>query len=212
MGNVPSLQTPLFLLSLIMTVIGHILIAVLVLSEQHLHTPTYFFWGNLSSLETCYSSTFLPRLLASLLNGDGTISAHSCMAQLYCSGCFATAECYLRAMMAYDWYLGTCQPLLYAGFMTWKLPLGLWTSGFLATIASTVLAARVPFCNASRVDHVFCDSVLLIKLSCAETLIVELITFMASSIMLLGSLGMTATSYLYTINTILTLPSGFSWL
>ncbi|XP_042645066.1 olfactory receptor 1G1-like, partial [Tyto alba] len=69
--------TPLFLLSLIMTVIGHILIAVLMVSEQHLHTPTYFFWGNLSSLETCYSSTFLPWLLASLLNGDGTISAHS---------------------------------------------------------------------------------------------------------------------------------------
>ncbi|XP_042645108.1 olfactory receptor 14A16-like [Tyto alba] len=69
-----------------MTVIGHILIAVLVLSEQHLHTPTYFFWGNLPSLETCYSSTLLPRLLASLLTGDGTISAHSWMDIIECGG------------------------------------------------------------------------------------------------------------------------------
>ena len=79
-----------------------------------------------------------------------------------------------------------------------------------ATIVSTVLVARMPFCNANHIDHFFCDSVLWIKLSWAQTQIVELITFMASSIILLGSLGMTAVPYLYIINTILRLSSASS--
>ncbi|XP_043383301.1 olfactory receptor 5D18 [Chelonia mydas] len=75
-GNVPELQVLLLLLPVIyvVTVAGNILIIVLVASDQHLHTPMYFFLGNLSCLETCYISTILPRLLASLLTGNRTIS------------------------------------------------------------------------------------------------------------------------------------------
>ncbi|KAM9273617.1 olfactory receptor 287-like [Morus bassanus] len=91
-----------------------------------------------------------------------------------------------------------------------QLLVGPWTAGFLATVVFTVLVARMPFCNANRIDHFFCDSMLLIKLSYVETQIVELITFMALSIILLGSLGTTAMSYLYNINTILRLPSASS--
>ncbi|CAM5153568.1 unnamed protein product, partial [Eretmochelys imbricata] len=76
-GNVPELQVLLLLLLpviYVVTVAGNILIIVLVASDQHLHTPMYFFLGNLSCLETCYISTILPRLLASLLTGNRTIS------------------------------------------------------------------------------------------------------------------------------------------
>ncbi|XP_043351556.1 olfactory receptor 1F1-like [Dermochelys coriacea] len=69
-GKVPALQIllfPLFLMIYMATVAGNILIVVLVVADQHLHTPMYFFLGNLSGLETCYSSAILPRMLASLL-------------------------------------------------------------------------------------------------------------------------------------------------
>lgn len=89
-------------------------------------------------------------------------------------------------------------PVLMNSQLCLQLLLGSWTAGFLATIVSTVLFARVPFCNANQTDHFFCDSMLLIKLSCPETWIAELITFLASSIILVGSLGMTAMSYLNT--------------
>nr|XP_048674274.1 olfactory receptor 2G3-like [Caretta caretta] len=68
-GNIPKLQILLFLLILviyIVTMAGNILIMVLVVTDQHLHTPMYFFLGNLSCLETCYTSALLPRMLASL--------------------------------------------------------------------------------------------------------------------------------------------------
>ncbi|XP_044842339.1 olfactory receptor 5V1-like isoform X3 [Mauremys mutica] len=83
-GNLPELQLLLFLLFLVIymvTVAGNILIVALVVTDQHLHTPMYFFLGNLSCLETCYSSSILPRMLASLLTGDRTISAKGLQTQ-----------------------------------------------------------------------------------------------------------------------------------
>lgn len=52
--NIPELDIPLFLLFLVictLTLAGNILIIVLTVADQHLHTPMYFFLGNLSCSE-----------------------------------------------------------------------------------------------------------------------------------------------------------------
>ncbi|XP_050791740.1 olfactory receptor 10A7-like [Gopherus flavomarginatus] len=70
-STLPELQILLFLLFLmiyIATMSGNILIVLLVVADSHLHTPMYFFLGNLSCLETCYTSTILPSMLAGLLS------------------------------------------------------------------------------------------------------------------------------------------------
>ncbi|NWH42832.1 O1020 protein, partial [Fregata magnificens] len=214
MGNVPTLQTPLFFLSLIiysMTVTGNILIVVLVVSEQHLHTPMYFFLSNLSSLETCYSSTILPWLLTSFLTGDKAISAHSCMAQLYFFGSFAATECYLLTAMSYDWYLAICQPLLYASFMTRKVCLQLvaasWLVGMLVCAIVTVFLAQLKFCGPKAIDHFFCDLTPLIELSCSDTSVVTLISFIVSFLNIVFPFLFTLVSYVCIIAAILRIPS-----
>uniref|UniRef100_A0A8B9S3D3 G-protein coupled receptors family 1 profile domain-containing protein n=1 Tax=Apteryx owenii TaxID=8824 RepID=A0A8B9S3D3_APTOW len=83
-GNFLDLQPALFLFFLVVymvTMTGNILIFVLVVANQHLHKLMYFFLGNLSCLKTCYTSTILPRFLASFLTGDRSISYSSCMTQ-----------------------------------------------------------------------------------------------------------------------------------
>ncbi|CAM2102622.1 unnamed protein product [Caretta caretta] len=88
-GDLPELQILLFLLFLVIYVVtmaGNILIVALVVAYQHLYIPMYFFLGNLSCLETCYISTILPRMLASLLTGDRTVSVEGCMIQLVLFG------------------------------------------------------------------------------------------------------------------------------
>ncbi|XP_043384459.1 olfactory receptor 10A3 [Chelonia mydas] len=70
-GTLPELQILLFLLFLVIyitTMAGNILIVVLILVYRHLHNPMYFFLGNLSCLETCYTSTILPSMLDGLLS------------------------------------------------------------------------------------------------------------------------------------------------
>lgn len=96
-GNNPDLQIFLFLIVLmiyIVTMVGNILIVALVMADLLLHTPMYYFLGNLSCLETFYSSTILPRMLASFVTGNKSISFIGCFLQMYFFGSFAT-ECFL---------------------------------------------------------------------------------------------------------------------
>ncbi|XP_025978934.1 olfactory receptor 6B2-like [Dromaius novaehollandiae] len=214
MGHVLILQTPLFLLSLmiyLVTMVGNILIVVLVVADQHLHTPMYFFLGNLSSLETCYSSTILPRLLASFLTGDRTISAHGCITQLHFFGSFAISECYLLAMMSYDRYLAICQPLLYASLMTWKVSLQLaaasWLVGFLITTLVTSFLSRLNFCGPKVIDHFFCDFIPLLELACDDTRVVTILSFILCFLNLVFPFLFTLASYVCIIAAILRIPS-----
>uniref|UniRef100_A0A8C6Y7P5 G-protein coupled receptors family 1 profile domain-containing protein n=1 Tax=Naja naja TaxID=35670 RepID=A0A8C6Y7P5_NAJNA len=86
LGNPDGLQPFLFMLFLVIylvTVTGNLLIIVLVVADQHLHSPMYFFLGNLSCLETCYSSTILPKMLTTLFTGDRTITVSCCLTQYF---------------------------------------------------------------------------------------------------------------------------------
>ncbi|XP_067388292.1 olfactory receptor 5AP2-like [Emydura macquarii macquarii] len=190
---------------------GNILIAALVVVDQHLHTPMYFFLGNLSCLEACYTSTILPRMLASLLTGDRTISVSGCIVQYYFFGCFTASECYLLSMMSYDRYLAICKPLHYAALMSGRVCLQLaalsWTSGFLATTIVTCLMSQLHFCGPSEIDHFLCDFTPLIKLSCSDTSLITLVTFIFSSIFTLPPFLLTLASYVCIISTILRIPS-----
>ncbi|NXE58064.1 OLF49 protein, partial [Casuarius casuarius] len=203
-----------FLASYLVILAGNLLIIALILSDQDLYRPMYFFLCNLSSLEIFITTSIIPKTVGSLLMGSKTISYPACLTQGYFYSLLGSIEFVLLAVMSYDRYAAICYPLQYPMLMNSRLCLqlllGSWSAGFLITIVITVLVARLPFCNANCIDHFFCDSVLLIRLSCAETQTVELISFVTSSIILFGSLVMTAMSYLYVINTILRLPSASS--
>ncbi|NXF40745.1 O1020 protein, partial [Nyctibius bracteatus] len=214
MSDGPSLQTLLFILLLIIytvTVFGNILIVVLVVADQHLHTPMYFFLGNLSSLETCYSSTILPQLLAIFLTRNKTISAHGCMAQFYFFSSFAATECYLLAAMSYDRYLAICQPLLYGSLMTWKVSLHLaaasWLGGSLLLVVVTVLLSQLQFCGPKAIDHFFCDFTPLLELSCGDTRVLIQVALIFGFLDVVFPFLFTLTSYVFIIAAILRIPS-----
>uniref|UniRef100_A0A8C6Y7H4 G-protein coupled receptors family 1 profile domain-containing protein n=1 Tax=Naja naja TaxID=35670 RepID=A0A8C6Y7H4_NAJNA len=89
LGNNTELWPFLFLLFLVIylvTIIGNLIIILLVANDQQLHTPMYFFLGNLSCLETFYSSTILPKMLSNLFTGDRTITVNGCLSQYYFFG------------------------------------------------------------------------------------------------------------------------------
>ncbi|NXX56807.1 O1038 protein, partial [Scopus umbretta] len=215
--DVPTLQNLLFLFLLMtysVTMVGNILVVVVVVADQHLHTPMYFFLGNLSSLEICYSSTILPRLLASFLTGESSISAHGCMAQFYFFASFATTECYLLAAMSYDRYLAICQPLLYASLMTWKVSLHLaaasWLWGSLLLVVVTVFLSQLQFCGPKVIDHFFCEFTPLLELSCSNTGMFTLIGFIFAFLDLIFPFLFTLASYICIIAAILRIPSSMS--
>ncbi|XP_074838212.1 olfactory receptor 5B21-like [Carettochelys insculpta] len=213
-GNGPEPQPPLFLLFLmiyIVTMTGNSLIVGLVAADQHLHTPMYYLLGNLSFLEICYSSTYLPRLLASLLTGDRAISIKGCIVQLYFFGILITAESLLLSAMSYDRYLAICHPLRYAALMNgWvccQLVAGCWICSFLLCSVVNISLFHLTFCDSKEIDHFFCDFTPLIKLSCGDTQTLELVTFVSAATSTFVSSLPTLTSYVCIITTILRIPS-----
>uniref|UniRef100_A0A2K6FTH2 G-protein coupled receptors family 1 profile domain-containing protein n=1 Tax=Propithecus coquereli TaxID=379532 RepID=A0A2K6FTH2_PROCO len=61
----PQQQQLLFLLFLSMylaTVLGNLLLILAVSTDPRLHTPMYFFLGNLSFVDVCFSSTTTPKI------------------------------------------------------------------------------------------------------------------------------------------------------
>ncbi|XP_064360307.1 olfactory receptor 6B2-like [Dromaius novaehollandiae] len=214
MGNLPSLQTPLFVLlfmTYLVTMVGNILIVALVVADWHLHTPMYFFLSNLSSLEICYSSTILPQLLASFLTGARTISAQGCIVQFYFFASFVVTESYLLAVMSYDRYLAICQPLLYASIMTWKVSLQLaaasWLVGLLISTVVISFISELKFCGPNAINHFFCDFKPLLELACSDTRVVTIVTFFLSFLDLVFPFLFTVASYMCIIAAILRIPS-----
>ncbi|XP_053120560.1 olfactory receptor 2AP1-like [Hemicordylus capensis] len=213
-GDLQQFQFLLFVLFLavyIVTLLGNLILIVLVVTDQHLHTPMYFFLGNLSSLEICYSSTIVPRLLNTLVADDKTVSLSSCLVQFFFFAFLLGAESHLLSVMSYDRYVAICKPLHYATFMSTTICIRLstisWINGFIASIVLQFLIMPLTFCGPNEIDHYVCDNGPLIKLSCSDTSQVELATCILAFIFTIPPLSLTLASYAYIITTILKIPS-----
>ncbi|XP_067392799.1 olfactory receptor 6N1-like [Emydura macquarii macquarii] len=213
-GKLQNLQILLFLVFLVIyitTMATNTLIVVLIVTDRHLHTPMYFLLGNLSCLETCYTSAILPRVLASLLTGDKVISVSACFTQLYFFGFLAATECHLLAAMSYDRYLAICKPLHYSTLMNTRfclqLAAGSWLNGCLAITILFLFLSQLIFCGPNEIDHFYCDSIPLMELSCSDTHLVILMDFILICVFTLPPFLLTLTSYMSIIATILRIPS-----
>ncbi|XP_053218463.1 olfactory receptor 6B1-like [Podarcis raffonei] len=200
-----------FLIIYIMTMAGNLIIVTLVVNDQHLHTPMYFFLGNLSCLETCYSSTILPRMLASLLSKNPGVSVNGCIVQLWAFVFLAVTECYLLAAMSYDRYIAICRPLHYSVLMNFKVCLqlvaGSWIGSFVIDTILLGFILQVTFCGHNVIEHFFCDFIPMMNLACSDASQVKLVSAVLTSISTLPPFVLTIASYVCIITAILGIPS-----
>ncbi|NXX47599.1 O1020 protein, partial [Tricholaema leucomelas] len=168
-----SLLFGLFLLVYLVTLVGNAGVVVLVGVAGSLHTPMYFFLAHFSLADVCYSTVISPRLLADLLSEERTISFAACAAQFHGFSFFATAECHLLAVMAYDRHLAICSPLLYvtvfSGRLCWHLVASSYLVAFLSATTYTSCVFGGSFCGPNQIDHFFCDASPVLQLCCSDT-------------------------------------------
>ncbi|NWU11194.1 OR5V1 protein, partial [Cephalopterus ornatus] len=192
------------------TVLGNSAILALVSLDPHLHRPMYFFLSQLSCLDLCYSSVTVPKILANTLQPRATISYRGCLAQVFfLMGC-AGAECALLAVMAYDRYMAICRPLHYAQTMSRGVCVataaGCWLWGLLDSALHTLLAARLSFCGATQLQHIFCDAPPLLGAACSNTRPNELALHASSVFVGLSPFLLVVISYLRILATVLRMP------
>ena len=109
--NLQGLRFRVFSIIYIMILIGNSLIITRL--DTALQTPMYFFLANFSSLEICYVSVILPRILVNLCTQDRSISVLGCATQMCFFLMLAATESFLLAVMAYACYMAMCNPLHY---------------------------------------------------------------------------------------------------
>ncbi|KAM4641808.1 olfactory receptor 13C9-like [Discoglossus pictus] len=144
-SDIPKLQTPIFLLVLLIYLIilgGNTTILLLICLDPHLHTPMYFFLGNLSLLDISSTTVTLHPTLVTFITGDNTVS-----------------------------FLGSCYV-------------------------------------SNVINHFFCDLVPLMKLSCSDTSVLEMLILTEGMLInLLTPSSLTFISYVFIIGTILKIRS-----
>ncbi|XP_048372775.1 olfactory receptor 6J1-like [Sphaerodactylus townsendi] len=208
-GNI--LLSMVFLPMYITSLAGNLLIFCIVLGNSHLHTPMYFFLWNFSILDIMFTSVISPQLLWNLLSGDQSISFSACIAQLYFYFFLGTVQFFLLTSMSYDRYAAICKPLHYhsvmSGEVCTKIVLACWVCGFFSVLCPIVQISRLSFCGSNTINHFFCDTGPLLELSCADTHFIELMDFMLSSLVILGSAILTFISYACIISTIVLIPT-----
>ncbi|XP_053415765.1 olfactory receptor 5B3-like [Nycticebus coucang] len=212
--DTPELQIPLFIMCALIyfiNVAGNLGIIILILWDSGLHTPMYFFLGNLSLVDFCYSSAVTPKVMTGLLIGDKFISYGACSAQAFFFGAFASVENLLLALMAYDRYAAVYKPLHYTTTMTTsmcaRLTAGCYVGGFLNASIHVGETFSLSFCKPNVVHHFFCDVPAVMALSCSDRYVNELVLIYVASFNVFFALLVILISYLFIFITILKMHS-----
>ncbi|XP_028643082.1 olfactory receptor 1468 [Grammomys surdaster] len=201
----------LFLAMYLTTVLGNLIIIILIVLDSHLHTPMYLFLSNLSFSDLCFSSVTMPKLLQNMQSQDTSITYAGCLAQLYFYLYFADLESFLLVAMAYDRYVAICFPLHYMSIMSTKLCVSLvllsWVLTTFHAMLHTLLMARLSFCEDNVIPHYFCDISPLLKLSCSDTHVNELVIFIMGGLVIVIPFLLIIVSYARVVTSILKVPS-----
>ncbi|XP_056425566.1 olfactory receptor 11L1-like [Hyla sarda] len=204
----------LFLCIYLCTVCGNLLIITLVSTSKNLHTPMYFFISQLATSDILVITDVVPKLLHILLNNGGTITFNDCITQLYFFGVSETSECLLLAVMSYDRYVAICNPLRYSSIMTRgncvKLVIICWVIGFSIIFISTITITKLNFCGPNVIDHLFCDIIPSLELSCSDTFIVHLEMYLLGFPVVFIPTTIIIMSYTYIVLSILRISSNIS--
>ncbi|XP_053316486.1 olfactory receptor 2D2-like [Spea bombifrons] len=202
----------LFLVVYVVTLAENILLIIAVRIDSRLHSPMYFFLTNLSFMDICYTSVIVPKMLVDFISMKNTISFTGCMVQIFCYFFIGESECIALAFMAYDRYVAICNPLRYNMTMSnracVRMIIFAWMCGYSISLVDLLFIYRLTFCGANKVDHFFCESPSIIKLSCGDHFLVNTVKLVSSAIVLLLPFCYIIISYARIIVTIIKTRTG----
>ncbi|KAM6448873.1 olfactory receptor 12D1-like [Liasis olivaceus] len=194
----------LFLLFYVACLLGNAAILAVTLAEPRLRTPMYFFLGNLSCLDICYSTVTVPTVLSGLLIEHQSISFIGCLTQLHFFHFLGSSEAVLLGVMAYDRYVAICNPLRYTVIMNkWAcvtLAGVTWAAGFCHALMHTVVTSQLWFCGPNLVPHYFCDIKPLLKLACSSTALNFILLNLISGCIAFSPFFFSLLSYFYILS------------
>ncbi|XP_063312626.1 olfactory receptor 5V1-like [Pelobates fuscus] len=201
----------LLLLIYIAIFMGNCFIMTLVPTMTHLHTPMYFYLGNLSLSDVLLTTNIVPNMLHILWTEEEAMSIAGCVLQFYIFGSLTATECLLLTVMSYDRYLAICNPLRYSSKMTSTRCRSLicfsWLVGFTPTLPVSVSVYKLQYCDLNTIDHFFCDLAPFLNLACSDTTTVKMLAFLLSFLVTFFPFLLIIMSYISIMYTIIRMRS-----
>ncbi|XP_006277617.2 olfactory receptor 2T1-like [Alligator mississippiensis] len=201
----------MILLAFITALAGNTLLLFLIQVDSSLHTPMYFFLSHLAFMDICQTLIIVPKMSADFLTPGNPISPIGCGTQIFLTLTMGAAECLLLAVMAYDRYVAICNPLKYSILLSQRVCLslagGVWIGASGDALINTVYTMYLPYCGSKAIDHFFCESPALMKLSCSDTSLYETLVFVSGIVLLLIPSSIILASYTCILSTVLKMKS-----
>ncbi|KAM8972664.1 olfactory receptor 11L1-like [Pelodytes ibericus] len=208
--NLQQFKTLFFILLLIFyvaTLIGNVIIIWLVASNRSLQSPMYFLLTQLSVSDIILTTSIVPNTLSITWRDGGAVSFFDCIIQFYFFASSEGAECYLLSIMAYDRYLAICNPLRYNSLMNIMLCIKLviisWLLSFSMVLIDTISLFRLQYCKPNIIGHFFCDFAPLPELSCSDTTILHVESFILCVLIAILPLLVIMASYGHIVQAVL---------
>ncbi|XP_069915323.1 olfactory receptor 7C1-like [Oryctolagus cuniculus] len=201
----------LFLLMLVVTVLGNLLIILAISSHARLHTPMYFFLSNLSLADICFISTTIPKMLQDIKTQNYSITFAGCITQMYFFMVFGGMDTLLLTWMAYDRFVAICHPLHYPVIMNPRLcsllVLVSWCISLSCALIQTLLMLRLSFCTRRVVAHFYCELAQVLVLACSDKFINYTLLYVVTALLGFVPLSGILFSYMQIVSSILKIPS-----
>ncbi|XP_029423698.1 olfactory receptor 1J4-like [Nannospalax galili] len=191
--------------------LGNLLIILLIRLYSRLHTPMYFFLSHLAFTDISFSSVTTPKMLMNMQTQHLSMPFEGCITQLYFFLLFVAVDNFLLGVMAYDRYVAICHPLHYMVIMREELcdllVAGSWFLSCMRALLHTLLLSHLSFCADNTIPHFFCDLNELMKLTCSDTSLNEILIFSEGGVLTLLAVGSILGSYICIGFTVLKVPS-----
>ncbi|XP_013360547.1 PREDICTED: olfactory receptor 7E24-like [Chinchilla lanigera] len=200
----------LFLSMYLVTVLENLLIILAVSSDSQLHTPTYFFLSNLILADIYLTSSTVPKMIADILSHRRVISYVGCLTQMSFFILFVSMDNMLLTVMAYDRFVAICHPLHYAVIMNPRLCVLLLLLSVCASLFGSqvhnLIALQLTCFRGVEIANFFCDPSQLLNLSCSDTLIRTIVTYIVTTMFGFIPVSGIVFSYYKTVSSLLKIP------
>ncbi|XP_027781224.1 olfactory receptor 51F2 [Marmota flaviventris] len=161
-----------FCLLYVIALSGNSMILLVVLHEQSLHEPMYYFLSMLSATDLSLSLCTLSTTLGVLWFEAREINLNACITQMFFLHGFTFMESGVLLAMAFDRFVAICDPLRYTTILTnariAQIGVIMLIRNVAVMLPVVLFVKRLTFCSSLVLSHSYCYHVDLIQLSCTD--------------------------------------------
>ncbi|NP_001122045.1 odorant receptor 116-2 isoform X1 [Danio rerio] len=197
----PGAKYPIFIFGIFIYMFGafcNLTLLLLIFLTESLHKPMYFILFSLPLNDFVGITSMLPKVLSDILTETNKTYYPLCVLQGFLLHMYGGGVLFVLAAMAFDRYIAICMPLRYNALMTPRAVMGIvalvWGLDLFFIILLFALQSKYSRCR-SDILNVFCDNPSLLKLTCSNTIVSNIIGLFNTAMIQIISVSIQAFSY-----------------